>query len=132
MITFTITGRLCGTNEIIQAAAYNRFAGGALRKKDKNNCIQQISIQNMNLKVHFMKPVSLSFAWIEPNGKRDLDNITGGQKVCIDALVALGIIPNDTREWVKGISHTFPPPDKARPRIEVNIEEVQEAKTCLK
>lgn len=124
--SFTILGRLSGTNEIIKAAAYNRFAGGAMRKKDKTFCIACVQAAMGRQKVRFAKPVTLSFAWIEPNAKRDLDNVTGGQKVILDALVLCGVIPNDTREWVKGISHTFPPPDKENPRVEVTVTECEE------
>ena len=123
IITFTIKGRLCGTNEIIQAAARNRFWGGAKRKADKFKCIAQITEQNLVLKSRFTKPVTVSFAWIEPNAKRDIDNVSGGQKVILDALVLCGVIPNDTRQWVKGLSHTFPEPDKNNPRIIVSVAE---------
>lgn len=122
--TFTIHGRLNGTNEIIKAAAYNRFAGGAMRKRDKMRCAEEIAAQNLVLKSRYANAVRVSFAWIEPNGKRDIDNVTGGQKVILDALVMCGVIPNDTREWVQEISHTFPPPSKSNPRIEVTIEEM--------
>lgn len=96
---FKILGRLNGTNEIIKAAAYNRFAGGAMRRKDKAFCIAAIqAIGPYN--IHFMNAVRVSFAWIEPNSRRDLDNITGGQKVILDAMVACEIIQNDTRQWI--------------------------------
>lgn len=123
-MTFTIPGRLNGTNEIIKAAAWNRFAGGAMRKKDKMRCAEEIQAQNLILNARHTNAVRVSFAWIEPNGKRDIDNVTGGQKVILDALVMCGVIPNDTREWVKEISHTFPPPDKKNPRIEVTVTEL--------
>ncbi|HEY5234798.1 MAG TPA: RusA family crossover junction endodeoxyribonuclease [Rhabdochlamydiaceae bacterium] len=119
---FIIPGRLSGTNDIIRMAAYNRFAGGARRKQEKTACAIQIERQNKQ-RIEFKNPVLVSFSWIEPNNKRDLDNITGGQKVIFDALVMLGILQNDTREWVRGISHSFPTPDKEKPRIEIEIRE---------
>jgi hypothetical protein len=118
---FVIPGRLSGTNEIIKNAAWNRYSGGAQRKKEKEKCYWAILEQFRGADA-FCVPVTLAFSWIEPNAKRDLDNITGGQKVMIDALVMAGIIPNDTREWIKGISHTFPAPDKKNPRIEMTVE----------
>lgn len=92
-----------------------------MRKADKEKCKWEIGVQNIHMKAHFKHPVELAFAWIEPNAKRDLDNITGGQKVVIDALVLCGVIPNDTRQWVKGISHRFPDPDPKNPRVEVTV-----------
>jgi Holliday junction resolvase RusA-like endonuclease len=123
--TFSIPGRLSSQNEVIRNAAYNRYGGGAKRKKEKEHCYWGMVEQMGKLPIRFTRPVTISFAWIEPNSKRDIDNIAaGGTKVIIDAMVMAKIIPNDTREWVKGISHTFPPPDKANPRVEVTIEEM--------
>jgi Holliday junction resolvase RusA-like endonuclease len=123
IVTFIIPGRLSSQNEVIRNAAYNRYGGGAQRKKEKNRCYWSI-LEQMNGK-RFTSPVTISFTWIEPNSKRDLDNISGGgQKVLIDSLVMAKVIPNDTRQWVKGISHSFPPPDKANPRIEITVEEI--------
>jgi Holliday junction resolvase RusA-like endonuclease len=124
MIQFVISGRLSGTNDIIRLAAYNRYLGGAQRKREKDQCYAAIMAQNQSVRARFTKPVRVSMAWIEPNGRRDLDNISGGQKVILDALVMARVLPNDTREWLKGISHTFPPPDKSNPRIEVTVEEI--------
>lgn len=87
-------------------------------------CAWHIRAQKRSGVPNFASAVKVSFAWIEPNAKRDLDNITGGQKVILDALVMEGILQNDTRQWIKGISHSFPDPDKLNPRIEVQIEEV--------
>jgi Holliday junction resolvase RusA-like endonuclease len=123
--TFCIPGRLSSQNEVIRNAAYNRYGGGAQRKKEKERCYWAIVEQMAGELVRFTKPVTIAFTWVEPNAKRDLDNIaSGGAKVAIDALVMAKVIPNDTREWVRGISHTFPPPDKANPRIEVTVTEI--------
>lgn len=70
---------------------------------------------------HFRVPVSIDFKWTEPNQKRDPDNIIGGQKVILDALVICGVIPNDTQQWIKGIRHTFMGPDKLNPKIVVTV-----------
>lgn len=42
----------------------------------------------------------------------------------MDALVELGRIPNDSRRYIKGITHLFPEPDKDNPRIEITLTEV--------
>lgn len=123
--SLTIPGRLSGTNDIIRMAAWNRYAGGAKRKKEKELCAWHIRHDNAIHKAHFTNAVRVSLAWIEPNAKRDLDNITGGLKVILDALVMCKIIPNDSREWVKAIEHRFPEPDKKKPRIEVTLTDIE-------
>ena len=53
-------------------------------------------------------PVSLHFLWMEPNKKRDKDNIAaGGCKIAIDALVAAGILKNDGWKQITNITHEW-------------------------
>jgi Holliday junction resolvase RusA-like endonuclease len=120
MIRFTISGRLPGMNDFIGAMNANRWKGADLKRKETRRCAMAV----VGLPpIH--KPVTLSIAWYEPNGRRDIDNVAaGGTKVLLDGLVSAGILPNDGRKWVRGISHTFPAIDAVNPRVEVLIEEV--------
>lgn len=117
---FTVTGKLSGLNEIVAAARCNRFAGASQKKKETNRCQWAIIAGEVPT---FSTPVRLRFKWIEADLRRDPDNLCAGAKFCLDALVELKRIPNDTRRWVKAIEHVFPNPDKTNPRIEVQIEE---------
>lgn len=116
--SFTIPGRLASLNEIIAKARYDRFAGASQKKAETRRCQMAIIAGQV---ATFKTPVHISIRWIERDLKRDPDNICAGVKFCLDALVELGRIPNDTRRWVKNISHEFPEPDKANPRVEVMI-----------
>ena len=118
---FTIPGRLAGTNEIVNVARYNRFAGAKQKKEETERCAMWAIAAKLPV---FKAPVTLRIRWIEPNRRRDLDNISGGLKFILDGLVHAGKLPNDTREWVKGIVHEFPEPEKDNPRVEVEIETV--------
>lgn len=115
---FTIQGRLPGLNEIVGANRSNRYAGGAQKKKETQRCQWAIIAGSVPV---FTCPVTVHFQWIERDLKRDPDNISAGAKFILDALVVLGRIPNDTRRWIKGISHVFNEPDKQNPRIEVTV-----------
>lgn len=117
---FTISGRLSGLNEIIKVARYNRFEGASQKKKETQRCQWAIIAGSVPV---YKIPVRVSFKWIEQDLRRDPDNISAGAKFCLDALVELGRIPNDTRRWIKGITHEFPDPDKKNPRVEVMIFE---------
>jgi hypothetical protein len=117
---FSIPGRLPGMNEIVNAARHNRFAGAKQKRDETERC----ALWAMPLKP-FNEPVRLSIRWIEPNMRRDVDNISGGgTKFILDGLVAAGKLPNDSRRWVTGIFHEFPNPDKKNPRVVIIIETV--------
>lgn len=70
-------------------------------------------------------PVRIVYRWIEPNMNRDKDNISFGQKFVQDALVRMGILPDDGWKWVAEFEHQFSV-DKRNPRVEIEIVEVSE------
>lgn len=118
---FEITGRLPGLNETTNENRKHWSRGAKLKKEATHLCAQYVVIGFVPV---FNDPVRIIFHWTEPNAKRDLDNISGGAKFILDALVQTGRLKNDTRQWVKSIAHHFPDPDKANPRIAVEIETI--------
>ena len=65
----------------------------------------------------------MEYLWVEPNRRRDLDNISSfGRKVIQDALVDTGVLKDDGWKYVVGFSDKFDV-DKKNPRIEVLIRE---------
>lgn len=122
IFSFTIPGRLAGSNEIKYADRSHWSKGAKLRKQDLENCRWHILGANIGTKISFKEPVSVSFVWVEPNAKRDLDNITGGQKAILDALVNCRVLKGDTRKFVSSLIHIFPDPDADNPRIEVTVQ----------
>src|SRR5690349_3821365 len=113
---FTIEGRLMGLNEMTHK---NRFAYGAKKKAETARC----AMATIGKLAKITKPICLSIAWYEPNEKRDIDNVAAGVKFILDGLVAAGKLENDTRYWVRGITHHFPPVDRLNPRVEIEITE---------
>jgi Holliday junction resolvase RusA-like endonuclease len=118
LTSFIIEGRLPGLNEMLAAANRNRFVGSKLKKEWTETCAQYAFVLKK-----FESPIFLNISWIEPNAKRDIDNVAAGIKYILDGLVLAGKIKNDTREWVRRINHYFPPPDKENPRIIISITE---------
>jgi len=120
-VKFTISGRLPGMNDFIGAMNANRWKGADLKRKETRRCAMAVvGISPIH------KPVTISICWYEPNRRRDIDNVSaGGTKVLLDGLVSAGILPNDGRKWVKGISHWFPEIDPLNPRVEVTLEEIE-------
>ncbi len=80
----------------------------------------------------FVGPVDIEVRWVEPNARRDYDNIASGIKFILDALVKAETIKGDSRKWIPDpVKHEFTV-DTENPRIEVSIYEyVPKAKANL-
>ena len=115
-----IEGRLPGLNDII-AAAKQHWSSYAKEKKALTHRVE------MYCRSHQCEPVQMPcvirFTWVEPDRRRDLDNITAGQKFCLDGMVAAGVLPDDGWKWVHGIEHRFAV-DKNNPRVIVEVRDV--------
>jgi len=60
--------------------------------------------------------------WVEPNSRRDPDNVFAARKFILDGLVHAGVIHDDSRKYVKGLSDEFGPNDKKMPGVWVTVE----------
>ncbi len=121
MLKLVISGRLDGLNEFIEAQRTNKYKGAALKKVN-----QQIVEFAIRRQIHtaIERPVRLHYTWYERNQRRDLDNVSGfGHKVIQDALVACGVLEDDSPKYVTGYTDEFKV-DRKNPRIEVEIEEI--------
>lgn len=118
----TIPGKLPGLNDYIDAERTNRHKGAKM-KADIGNTIA-VEIRQCMRGVRIKSPVFMEYLWIEPNRRRDLDNISSfGRKVIQDALVSTGVLKNDGWKHIVGFSDRFEV-DKEHPRIEIIIREV--------
>lgn len=69
-------------------------------------------------------PSRVRLTFVEKDARRDIDGVmAAGCKPILDGLRDANVLPDDTRKWVEAIECHFPAPDKANPRIEVEIEE---------
>ena len=117
----TIPGRLCGLNDYISAERTNRHKGAKM--KASNGDMVAVAIRKCMRGVRIEKPVFMEYLLIEPNRRRDKDNISSfGRKVIQDALVQCGVLKDDGWKYVVGFSDKFDV-DKKNPRIEVLIRE---------
>ncbi len=130
MAMFKISGRLPSLNELIR---WDRIVGrrgrgrfyGAIKRRQAINLIAGY-IWDAHLP-KFPGPVDISIRWIEPNARRDYDNIASSQKFVLDSLVKTGTIQGDSRKWIpEPVKHEFDI-DKKEPRVEVTINERREA-----
>lgn len=118
---FTIPGRFPGMNEIIAAGNAHRMVGAKMKKdwtKLASDCIMVFKVPV------FIPPLKVKFLWIEPDMRRDLDNICAGAKFIMDAMVEMGRIPKDSQRYVKHLYHDFAV-DKVNPRVQIEIIEME-------
>lgn len=122
----TIPGRLPGLNELIEAERANRYKGAKLKKDAERRICAEIRRQLHG--VHIRQPVVMRYLWVEPDRRRDRDNITAGRKFVQDALVHCKVLQNDGWKEIIGFSDDWAV-DKARPRVEIEIIEMEDATT---
>ena len=117
-----IPGKLPGLNDYIAAERANRHKGAKMKRNNGN--IVALSIRRCLKGVSIDRPVFMKYTWIEPNRRRDKDNISSfGRKVIQDAPVNAAILKGDGWSHIDGFSDRFKV-DKENPRIEVIIKEI--------
>ena len=117
MYSVVIHGRLPGANEYIAACRTNKYAGAKMKREAQELVKWQITrLPKLRGKVEIV------FRWIEPNGRRDYDNVAFGKKFILDALQEMGKLENDDRKHVIGFRDMFGI-DKTDPRIELIFKE---------
>ena len=114
----SIHGRLPGLNDIINAARTNRY--GAARQKRETEAMIRAQLPR-GLRIEGKQ--AWRFVWIEPNERRDPDNIAAGVKFIFDALQAHGVIERDGWKQVGSISHGY---DKGEAGVVIAWEKFQE------
>lgn len=114
---FIIPGRLDGLNEYTNANRNNPYAGAQMKKRNQKAVLTALLSVKREV---FNEPVYLRFCWVEPNKRRDKDNICSAKKYILDALVQAEIIKGDGWKYIAGFSDRFAV-DKDNPHIEVEI-----------
>lgn len=120
---FIVPETLNNLNDYTTANRRNKYVGGKM--KNDNEIIITAAILEQIRTVRITKPVKISYTWIEPNRKRDLDNIAFAKKFVQDALVKNGILENDGWKNITGFEDHFQV-DKNNPRIEILITEIDD------
>lgn len=119
----TIPGRLPGLNEYIAAERSSRYQGNAMKQTEGRRV--GLCIRQQLRGVRITRPVVMRYTWVEPDRRRDKDNISSfGRKVIQDALVRAGTLRGDGWAEIDGFSDVFQV-DRDNPRIEVEIVEME-------
>ena len=115
--TFTISGRMTGANEYIRELNSDRNAGNRIKRRETDRAAWSARAAHMPT---FFRPVQVSFLWVEPNRRRDLDNVAFAKKFVLDGLVRAQVIANDTAACVTALHDRFAY-DREHPRVEVTV-----------
>jgi len=114
-----IPGTMPGLNEIIDEARTNRYKSA----EQKETYTRLVAWYAKKAKIPKMVKVSLNITWYEPHKKRNPDNVQAAVKYIWDGLVNAGVLINDG--WgQQGETRHIMRVDKLRPRVEIEIKEV--------
>ena len=125
--TFVIADRMPGLNEFIKAHDKDYHKGNQMKQRETDRAAWSAKAAHVP---RFDRPVTVHFLWVEPNRKRDVDNVAFAKKFILDGLVRASVIVTGVQTcalpiWhVTGFSDRFAI-DKERPRIEVTIVEAE-------
>ena len=114
-----IEGRFPSLNEYVDAERANRFTGARMKRRETERVRAAALEQGVP---RFADPVTVRFLWIEPNRRRDLDNVAFAKKFVLDGLVAAGVLPGGGQRHVVGFTDAFEV-DPARPRVMVEVRD---------
>lgn len=112
-----IQGRFPSLNDYIAAERRNRHIAAKM-KRDETKRVADIAA-NSDMPT-FQKPVHVYFTWVEPNKRRDLDNIAFAHKFILDGLVKAGVLNGDSQKYVTGFVDLFRV-DKDNPHVSILI-----------
>lgn len=113
-----IPGRFPSLNDYIAAERKNRHIAAKM-KRDETKRVADIAA-NSDMPT-FEKPVHVYFTWVEPNRRRDVDNVAFAHKFILDGLVEAGVLKGDSRKYVTGFYDYFGKTDKDNPHVSVLI-----------
>lgn len=89
-------------NDYINECRKNKYAGN----KKKHEIERSIKPYLKHLP-QINRPVTIDFVWHEENRKRDPDNCAFAKKFILDAMVALGVLEDDSIKYVRGFTDRF-------------------------
>lgn len=117
---FEIPGRMPGLNDY-DAQHLHLQAAGLLKKKWTKTVAL---LAKESAKGCQYQTIHADIQWIEPNKRRDKDNIAFAKKFIFDGLVSAGIIPNDGWANIAGWTERFEV-DARNPRVVVTVINIE-------
>lgn len=124
-LNFIVNGRLPSLNELIDANRRNRFIGAKFKRQWQEPLQEIIAAQSRGRKIK--KHAICRIKFYEPydrKHRKDDDNvISGGCKVILDAMTAVGVIKDDSPKYIHVIPERFTECDRCYTVIELEEDE---------
>lgn len=123
--SFEIPGRLPGCNEYTELNRTHPKLASRTKRETEDVIIMCAKLAGMK---PMRDPIDVHVTFVEPNMRRDKDNIHFAVKFILDALKKLGIIKDDNWRWIggrahDGLSYSYRV-NKKNPRVIVELEEL--------
>lgn len=136
---FFIPGPLPGMNEIIDAAKTFRNIPSKNIRRPYNRLYKYTEFKekwNTYIKARIgksepMKKIWINFIWIEPDRKRDPDNIAAAKKFILDGMILAGLIKNDGWNEIAGWIDRFHVTKQIQPGCLVLIQDYEKFQTGI-
>jgi len=106
-IEIWIPGRLPGENEIIKAAKQSGKGTSNRYTKMKKAWGEYVADIFRRCELDPVEAILVDIEWIEPDKRRDPDNIAAGKKFIFDGMVEAGFIDNDGWRQILGWTESF-------------------------
>lgn len=94
--------KLPSLNNYVDACRDSPFKGAKLKKDVENELLSFIRLAGTQ---PLTVPCIVHVDWYENSRRRDVDNVESAIKYILDALQVAGILKNDSRKYVKQVSH---------------------------
>lgn len=118
-----IKGRLTGLNDYVNAERTNKFKAAKMKTEAEDIVTLALIRAAEQGTLHSHKnQCELWITWVEPNHRRDLDNVSFATKFIQDAMVRAEVFPDDGSKYIQLLHHTIAF-DSNDPRIEITIRE---------
>ncbi len=115
---FTIPLRLPSLNDYINACRRNKYEAA----KFKQDIQRQIAPFLVGL-----RPITeccvIKMTFVEPDKRRDVDNVESAKKYILDAMVCKGILQGDSPRWVRAVPSYTEYGEAARVDVEIMMVE---------
>ena len=122
---FVIEDKLPSLNDYINACRTNQYKGAKLKKEVESLISAYILVaKSKRTLAPTDKPIVVHFEWHEKTKRRDADNVVSAKKYILDAMQTSGVIPNDSRKYVKGFTDKIV--DDLKDFVVVKLEEFKE------
>lgn len=97
-----IQGELPDLNTYINKTRTNKYVSAKIKKEACELVAWQLKGKE---KIEY--PSEFHFEWIVKNRKKDPDNIAFAVKFILDAMQDVGMLENDSMDWIQAIHHTY-------------------------